>query len=226
MTTSPDQTVRRRHAAAVLYADICGFTALLDHLESEPDGAVRMGEYLAAWERLRDALVRDPDGHWTRFYLANRAGDAFVVLVFERDARRWFGYVAEYLGRHFAEFAATVRRLHPEAAPHLKVSLYTNEARKVPYFETGVMRDEVAGGYTIARRDFLCTAMNKCARLDAMPEADRALFLCNAGAYAHLVAGGEDGGGLEPGRFADLGMRELRGFRTPERLYAFELGER
>lgn len=205
----------------MLYADVCGFTALLDHLESEPDGPARMIRYLAAWEPLRDTLVRDPQGQWSRFYLANRAGDAFVVLVFERDARRWFAYVTEFLARHFATFVGEVRQLHPGARSHLKVSIYSNAARRVPYFETGVMSDEVARGYTIARRDFLCTAMNKCARMDAMPEADEAVFLCNAEAFVHLTASGREGGSLDPASFDDLGERELRGFRTPERIYGY-----
>jgi class 3 adenylate cyclase len=209
---------RRRTARAVLYADIRGFTSTLDRLESAPDGAERMTEYLAAWQRFRDALVRDTE--FNRFYLANRVGDAFVLLVFERDARRWYAFVREHLSGRFEDFAAAVRALDPSADPHLKVSLYSNADKKVVYYETAVMSDELVGGYSIARRDFLCTAINKCARLDALPEADTSELLCNEGAFAWLS--GE--GAVEAGRFTDLGERELRGFRERERVYALPRG--
>ncbi|MBL8679745.1 MAG: hypothetical protein JNK05_11295 [Myxococcales bacterium] len=214
--TIESEAPKRREATAVLYADIRGFTATLDRIESEADGPEKMKGYLAAWQLLRDALVRDESGETKGFYLANRVGDAFVILVFEKDPKRWYRYVTNYLADRFDEFATEVRRIDPESNPHLKISLYSTTSKKVPYYETGVMNESLVRGFSIARRDFLCTAINKCARMDALAEADTSVLLCNGGAHGWLVADG----GIDEGRFRDLGMIELRGFREKERVFA------
>jgi class 3 adenylate cyclase len=211
-----DDGPKRREATAVLYADIRGFTATLDRIESEPDGTDKMKGYLAAWQLLRDALVRDEAGATKGFYLANRVGDAFVLLVFEKDPRRWHEYVTGYLGQRFAAFADEVRKIDPASDPHLKVSLYSTPTKRVTYYETGVMNEALVRGFSIARRDFLCTAINKCARMDALEQADTSVLLCNEGAFQWLSSEGA----LDPSRFDDLGMRELRGFRERERVFA------
>jgi class 3 adenylate cyclase len=214
MTT--EEGPKRREATAVLYADIRGFTATLDRIESEADSTEKMKGYLAAWQLLRDALVRDEAGATKGFYLANRVGDAFVILVFEKAPKRWYHYVTNYLAERFGAFANEVRRIDPASDPHLKVSLYSTPTKKVVYYETGVMNDALVRGFSIARRDFLCTAINKCARMDALSAADTSVLLCNEGAFGWLVSGGE----VERERFADLGMIELRGFREKERVFA------
>jgi class 3 adenylate cyclase len=211
-----NQGPKRREATAVLYADIRGFTATLDRIESEADGAEKMKGYLAAWQVLRDALVRDDAGATKGFYLANRVGDAFVILVFEKNPARWYHFVTHYLAERFDAFATEVRRIDPASDPHLKVSLYSTPSKKVVYYETGVMDESLVRGFSIARRDFLCTAINKCARMDALPEADTSVLLCNGGAHDWLVSEG----GIERARFRDLGMIELRGFREREQVFA------
>jgi class 3 adenylate cyclase len=213
---STEEGPKRREATGVLYADIRGFTATLDRIESEPDSTEKMKGYLAAWQLLRDALVRDEAGATKGFYLANRVGDAFVILVFEKDPKRWYHYVTHYLAERFGAFADEVRRIDPASDPHLKVSLYSTPSKKVAYYETGVMNDALVRGFSIARRDFLCTAINKCARMDALAEADTSVLLCNEGAYGWLSSEGE----IEAERFVDLGLIELRGFRERERVFA------
>lgn len=215
-SVTSDDAPRRREATAVLYADIRGFTATLDRIESEEDSTEKMKGYLAAWQLLRDALVRDEAGATKGFYLANRVGDAFVILVFEKDPRRWYHYVTNYLSERFAAFADAVRRIDPQSDPHLKVSLYSTPSKKVAYYETGVMNESIVRGFSIARRDFLCTAINKCARMDALPEADTSVLLCNKGAHDWLASEGD----IDASRFVDLGLIELRGFREKEHVFA------
>ncbi|MDP3273817.1 MAG: hypothetical protein Q8Q09_01390 [Deltaproteobacteria bacterium] len=217
-----DGQPKQRTATAVLYADIRGFTATLDRIESETLATDKMKHYLLAWQAMRDSLVRDRTGATKGFYLANRVGDAFVILVFEKDPLRWHSYIVGYLRERFAEFAEQVRALDPLADPHLKVSLYSTVDKRVPYYETGVMSDELVRGLTIARRDFLCTAINKCARMDAMPEADTSVLLCNEAVFRWLVLDRPDGGALARERFDDLGEQEFRGFRKRERVYALK----
>lgn len=204
----------------MIYADIRGFTATLDRLETDAESTEKMKGYLAAWQHMRDALVRHPTGATKGFYLANRVGDAFVILVFTHDAKRWHEYITTFLAERFQEFSAAVRLLDARSDPHLKISLYTGENKKVVYFETAVMKDDLVRGFTIARRDFLCTAINKCARMDALEEADRATYLCNGAAQRYLLSTEEGGGGLSAEHFVHLGEREFRGFREREAVFA------
>lgn len=216
-----DDQPRRREATAVIYADIRGFTATLDRLETDAESTEKMKGYLAAWTQMRDALVRHPSGATKGFYLANRVGDAFVILVFTHDAKRWHEYITIFLAERFQEFSSAVRKLDAHSDPHLKISLYTGEKKKVVYYETAVMKDDLVRGFTIARRDFLCTAINKCARMDSLEAADRATYLCNGAAQRFLVSTEEGGGGLSSARFEHLGEREFRGFREPEVVFAY-----
>ncbi len=215
-----DDQPRRREATAVIYADIRGFTATLDRLETDAESTVKMKGYLAAWQQLRDALVRHPSGATKGFYLANRVGDAFVILVFTHDAKRWHEYITAFLVERFQEFSTSVKLLDAQSDPHLKVSLYTGENKKVVYYETAVMKDELVRGFTIARRDFLCTAINKCARMDALEEADLSRYLCNGAAQRFLLSEAEGGGALNAAMFRSLGPRSFRGFREPEEVFA------
>jgi class 3 adenylate cyclase len=217
LRTGPRKTQR---AHAIIYADIKGFTSALASIESRPDESRRraMSKFVTAWAAFRDALVRPtPSDPFARFYLANRVGDAFIILVFTQNASVWMRYVTEHLHGHFESVRKVMKQLDPDSDPRLKVSAYTDADQRVRYYETEVMAPQVIGNMTIARRDFFCTAINKCARMDTMPEADHSLLLCNKHVRDFLVDACPS---LEITAFRPLGTRPLHGFADAEAIYS------
>ena len=204
--------VRKTHpASAMLYADIKGFTSMMSRLEAlRPDiRARRMRRFVKAWGEFRDALIRPkPKRKFSGFYLANRVGDAFIVLVFPTDPKIWLEYVRGYLPAKFGKLAKVMQKIDPGLAPHLKVSMYTTPEKRVAYYETDVISDEVMGHMTISRRDFFSTAINRCARMDAFPAADTSELVCNQAIRNFLVREGS----ISPREFRSLGLKALRGF--------------
>jgi hypothetical protein len=215
--------VRKTHpASAMLYADIKGFTSMMSRLEAlSPDvRARRMRRFVKAWGEFRDALIRPkPKRKFSGFYLANRVGDAFIVLVFPADPKVWLEYVRGYLPDKFGKLARVMERIHPGLTPHLKVSMYTTPEKRVAYYETDVISDEVMGHMTISRRDFFSTAINRCARMDAFPAADTSALICNQGVRDFLVKEAA----VSPREFRNLGLKTLRGIESEPKERHFAL---
>jgi hypothetical protein len=101
-----------------------------------------------------------------------------------------------------------MQKIDPGLAPHLKVSMYTTPEKRVAYYETDVISDEVMGHMTISRRDFFSTAINRCARMDAFPAADTSELVCNQAIRNLLVREAS----VSPREFRSLGLKALRGF--------------
>ena len=223
VSTSLTQEVRKTHpASAMLYADIKGFTAMMSRLEAlRPEvRARRMRRFVKAWGEFRDALIRPrPKRKFSGFYLANRVGDAFIVLVFPADPKTWLEYLRGYLPTKFGKLAKVMQGIDPGLTPHLKVSMYTTPEKRVAYCETDVTSDEIMGHMTISRRDFFSTASNRCARMDAFPAADTSALVCNQAIRDFLVKEAA----VSPREFRSLGLKTLRGFESEPKQRHFAL---
>lgn len=214
-------SVERKTACAILYFDMQGFTRALDELDRSERAEQNLRAFFEAWGDFRNLLIRPREMAFRyNYYLANRIGDAFVVFSFVERAESWFVFATHYVPAVFDEFRAAVRAFYPDFRSHLKTAIYTTADGVVPYFQTAPIPDEVMGKATIARRDFISSGINVCARIDGLDEADRYVFLCNRPVQERLARAYAESSSLLAD-FVDLGERELRGLSQPERIFGY-----
>jgi len=197
----------------MIYLDIRGSTALMDAMTSDAE----LLHLARCWQVLRDRLLQPRAGGGS-VYLANRIGDACLLFCFAMGPRDLFRYLTVELQLLFQEFCDALGEL-PGAAPRLspadlKLSVVGGGC---DYYETERVPDGLLGHRSCARRDFLGPSINKLARLDALPEAEEYVFLCNAAVRDELAATPE----VDASLLVDLGLRELRGFKEPERVFGY-----
>ncbi len=210
----------RKEASAIIYLDIGGFTRSLDDLDSAENAEELLKLYFESWGKFRNLLIRPREVAFKyRYYLANRIGDAFVIFSFVDRAENWFVFVTRYVVKIFDEFCAEVSAFYPELSNHLKVTIYSRPDGVVPYFQTNPIPDDTIGQQTIARRDFISSSINICARIDALDEADEFTFLCNRPVYDRLALAYADTP-IAAG-FVDLGERQLRGLKKTEQIFGY-----
>ena len=215
-----DVITERKEAHAVIYLDIQGFTRCLDDLDAAENSEELLKAFFEAWGKFRNLLIRPREFSFKfNYYLANRIGDAFVILSFVDRVESWFVFVTHYVAMIFDEFRAEVSAFYPELTTHLKTTIYTTPSGVVPYFQTAPIPPEVMGQQTIARRDFIASGINTCARIDALDEADDFTFLCNGPVFDRMARAYAESS--IPDEFEDLGRRTLRGLKAPERVYGF-----
>lgn len=217
------EPIERKTARAVIYLDIQGFTRCLDEMDSADNSEELLAAYFSAWGKFRNLLIRPREVSFKfNYYLANRIGDAFVIFSFVDRAESWFVFTTNYVAGIFEEFRAEVAAVFPEFRTHLKSTIYTTPSGFVPYFQTGPIPDEIMGKATIARRDFISSGINVCARIDALEEADQYTFLCNGPVHERLARAYAESS--IAGGFVDLGERRLRGLKNPERIWGYGTG--
>ncbi|MBW2736341.1 MAG: hypothetical protein JRH20_28475 [Deltaproteobacteria bacterium] len=202
----------KRVADAMIYFDIKGFTRYIDSFQTDE-------HYLhlaACWQDLRDELLCANSPHGRGIYVANRIGDACLLFCFDVPSAQLLCYVTGDLQRLFERFLAHLAE-GPAGGPtprHVKLSIIGGGC---PYYQTGRVPREIVGDHSWSLLDFFSPTINKLARIDALPEADDFVFLCNAWLRDELV-----GGGLaKASTFIDLGLRPLKGFSAAEWIFGY-----